>query len=57
MNPVPVQTPTQTPAMKHYYKNKTNVLAYYKSYYQLNKEHLKEKRNARYAAKKLLTTV
>ena len=41
--------PPQSIKMKHYYKNKDNILAYYKSYYQMNKEKLKRQRRERYA--------
>ena len=40
---------TQSAAMRHYYKNKENVLAYYHSYYQQNKECIKQQRRERYA--------
>jgi hypothetical protein len=40
-----------SPAMKHYYKNKENVLSYYHSYYQQNKERIKQQRRDRYARK------
>jgi hypothetical protein len=46
------ETP-QSPALKHYYKNKANVLDYYHKYYQLNKEKIKLQRRERYAAQKL----
>ena len=39
----------QSAQMKHYYKNKENVLAYYQSYYQQNKERIKQQRRERYA--------
>jgi hypothetical protein len=42
-------TRPQSAAMRHYYKNKENVLAYYHSYYQINKERIKQQRRARYA--------
>lgn len=40
----------QSAQMKHYYKNKENVLAYYQSYYQQNKERIKQQRRERYAS-------
>ena len=46
-----METP-QTPQMKHYYKNKEKVLSYYKSYYEKNKEALKQKRRERYVIQK-----
>jgi len=42
----------QSAQMKHYYKNKENVLAYYHSYYQLNKERIKQQRRDRYASQR-----
>jgi hypothetical protein len=43
-------TVTQSAQLKHYYKNKENVLAYYHSYYQQNKERIKQQRRDRYAS-------
>jgi len=40
----------QSAQLKHYYKNKENVLAYYHSYYQQNKERIKQQRRERYAS-------
>jgi hypothetical protein len=45
---------SQSAQMKHYYNNKINVLTYYKSYYQDNKEKLKQKRRDRYRTQKAL---
>jgi hypothetical protein len=45
------QTAQLSPAMKHYYKNKENILTYYHSYYQQNKERIKQQRRERYARK------
>lgn len=49
-------TRPQSAAMRHYYKNKENVLAYYHSYYQLNKERIKQQRRARYAGQRAQRT-
>jgi len=42
----------QSAKMKHYYKNKQNILAYYKSYYDLNKAEILRKRREKYAAQR-----
>jgi hypothetical protein len=53
MNDSQMSETQQSPALKHYYKNKANVLDYYHKYYQLNKEKIKLQRRERYANQKL----
>lgn len=45
-------TQPQSAVMRHYYKNKENILNYYHSYYQQNKEAIKQQRRDRYARQK-----
>jgi hypothetical protein len=45
---------SQSAQQKHYSNNKINILTYYKSYYQENKEKLKQKRRDRYSTQKSL---
>ena len=42
-----------SPQMRFYYKNQSEQQQRFKDYYQSNKELLKAKRRARYAAKKI----
>ena len=46
----------QSSKMKHYYKNKENILSYYHAYYQLNKEKIKQQRRDRYASQRAQRT-
>jgi hypothetical protein len=47
-----VQPQPQSAKMKHYYKNKENILNYYKSYYELNKAEILRKRREKYASQR-----
>ena len=56
-----MESPTTTPRpqsaqLKHYYKNKENILAYYYNYYQQNKERIKQQRRERYASQRAQRT-